>query len=62
MKHPSLRRTVVLSGPRRVGKTTILYQMIAALLKAGTPPQAVLYASLDHPLPAQGVPGRRRTP
>ncbi|HHW14050.1 MAG TPA: ATP-binding protein [Firmicutes bacterium] len=58
MKHPSLRRTVVLSGPRRVGKTTILYQMIAALLQAGTPPQAVLYASLDHPLLKLGGLGR----
>lgn len=45
-----IRRTVVLSGTRRVGKTTILYQMIDALLKRGVPPQKILYASLDHPV------------
>ena len=27
LKHPSIRRFVVLSGVRRVGKTTILYQI-----------------------------------
>ncbi|MDR2670738.1 MAG: AAA family ATPase, partial [Oscillospiraceae bacterium] len=29
--HKSIRRFAVLSGPRRVGKTTILYQMIDKL-------------------------------
>lgn len=45
-----IRRTVVLSGTRRVGKTTILYQMIDTLLKRGISPQKILYASLDHPV------------
>ena len=45
-----IRRTVVLSGTRRVGKTTILYQMIDALLKRGIAPQKILYVSLDHPV------------
>ena len=31
----TIRRTVVLSGTRRVGKTTIEYQMIEALLNSG---------------------------
>ena len=33
-----IRRTVVLTGTRRVGKTTIEYQMIDALLKKGIAP------------------------
>ncbi|MDI6871182.1 MAG: ATP-binding protein [Bacillota bacterium] len=50
LRHAPLRRAVVLSGPRRVGKTTILYQLIAELLQAGLSSSAVLYVSLDHPL------------
>ena len=45
-----IRRTVVPSGTRRVGKTTILYQIIDTLLKRGVPPQKILYISLDHPV------------
>ncbi len=46
----NLRRTIVLSGTRRVGKTTIQYQMIDALLKRGVPPQKIVFISLDHPM------------
>ena len=35
-----IRRSVVLTGTRRVGKTTIQYQMIEALLKSGVAPDA----------------------
>lgn len=50
--HRTLRRAVLLSGPRRVGKTTVLRQ-IANHLALGdgsqwTPP-SVLYLSLDNP-------------
>lgn len=45
-----LRRTVVLTGARRVGKTTIQYQMISTLLKKGVPPQKIVFVSLDHPM------------
>ena len=45
-----IRRTVVLTGTRRVGKTTIEYQMIDALLKDGVLPQQILFVSLDHPI------------
>ena len=45
-----LRRTVVLTGTRRVGKTTIQYQMIDTLLKRGVPPQKIVFISLDHPM------------
>jgi len=48
--HPDLNRFVVLSGARRVGKTTLLYQLIEKLLSQGTAPQNILYVSFDHPL------------
>jgi predicted AAA+ superfamily ATPase len=50
MEHDSIRRFVVLSGARRVGKTTILYQMIQRLLSKGINPRNILYVSLDNPI------------
>lgn len=45
-----LRRTVVLTGTRRVGKTTIQYQMIDTLLRRGIQPQRIVFISMDHPM------------
>lgn len=45
-----LRRTVVLTGTRRVGKTTIQYQMIDTLLKRRISPQSIVFISMDHPM------------
>ena len=45
-----IRRIVVLTGTRRVGKTTIQYQMIEELLKRGVPPQKIVFISMDHPM------------
>ena len=50
LEDQSLKRAVLLSGPRRVGKTTVLQQMALALVQDGTDPQSILYLSLDHPL------------
>ena len=50
LSHESIRRTVILTGARRVGKTTIQYQTIDRLLKSGVKPQQVVFISLDHPL------------
>ena len=50
LEQRDLRRTVVLTGTRRVGKTTIQYQMIDTLLKRGVPPQRIVFISLDHPM------------
>lgn len=47
--HP-LRRIIFLSGARRVGKTTLIYQTIAQLLEQGVPGKNILYVSFDHPL------------
>lgn len=46
----SIRRIVVMTGTRRVGKTTIEYQMIEHLLKRGVPPQKIVFISMDHPM------------
>ncbi len=47
---PAIRRLVVLTGTRRVGKTTIQYQMIDELLRRGVPPQKIIFISMDHPM------------
>lgn len=48
--HSDLRRHVILSGARRVGKTTILYQMIEELINKGIDAKRIIYISFDHPL------------
>ncbi len=50
LKHKSIRRFVVLSGVRRVGKTTILYQIMDNLIKEGVNPKNILYATFDNPI------------
>lgn len=46
----SLKRAILLSGLRRVGKTTILQQMAMDSIEGGGNPRAILYLSLDHPI------------
>ncbi len=46
----SIRRAVVLMGPRRVGKTVMIYHAIEALLRSGVEPRNILYLSLETPL------------
>lgn len=50
LNHKSIRRFVVLSGVRRVGKTTILYQMMEHLMDEGVPPRNILYVTFDNPI------------
>ena len=50
LEQTDIKRTVVLTGTRRVGKTTIQYQMIDTLLKKGVNPQKIVFISLDHHL------------
>ena len=47
---PPAHRAVMLSGPRQVGKTTLLLQIIDQLIKDGVPPANILYATFDHPI------------
>ena len=50
LEEKDIRRLVVLTGTRRVGKTTIQYQMIESLLEAGVSPQRIVFVSMDHPM------------
>ena len=45
-----IRRFVLLSGARRVGKTTIIYQLINELLNKGVNEKNIFYVSLDNPI------------
>ncbi len=46
----SHRRFQVIIGPRRVGKTTALYQTVRHLLQSGVDQNQILWLRLDHPL------------
>ena len=46
----SIRRSVILCGARRTGKTTIMYQAIHNLLENKISPKKILFISFDHPL------------
>lgn len=46
----SVRRAVVLMGPRRVGKTVMIHHTIQELIKRGASPTALCYLSVDHPI------------
>ena len=50
LEDTTLRRAILLSGPRRVGKTTVLQQTAQSLVQEGHDPKSILYLSLDHPL------------
>jgi predicted AAA+ superfamily ATPase len=45
-----VNRAIVLMGPRRVGKTVMVYHSIKGLIKDGIPPQNILYLSLETPI------------
>ena len=48
--HANPRRFQLVLGPRRVGKTTCLYQAVRHLLGAGVDPKRIWWLRLDHPL------------
>lgn len=50
VRESSVRRAVVLMGPRRVGKTVLIHHAIRDLLDHGVRPQNICYVSVDHPL------------
>lgn len=47
--HDRPRRFHLVLGPRRVGKTTVMYQTVRHLLEAGVPPERVWWLRMDHP-------------
>jgi uncharacterized protein len=44
------RRFHLVLGPRRVGKTTVMYQTVRHLIEAGTPPERLWWLRMDHPV------------
>ena len=46
----SVRRAIVLMGPRRVGKTVMVYHSIRLLLDIGFSAKNILYVSLETPI------------
>jgi hypothetical protein len=44
------RQVVLIQGPRRVGKTSLMFQLIHHLIRTGVDPKHILYASMDDPL------------
>ncbi|MBT4265234.1 MAG: ATP-binding protein [Deltaproteobacteria bacterium] len=46
----SVNRAVISMGPRRVGKTVMVYQAVERLIARGINPQHIVYASLETPL------------
>lgn len=50
LRHKSIRRFAVLSGVRRVGKTTIMYQIIDKLINEGVNSKNILYVTFDNPI------------
>lgn len=45
----SIRRAVILMGPRRVGKTVMIYHAINALLESGISPHQIAFISVENP-------------
>ena len=45
-----LRRSVILMGPRRVGKTVMMFHTIERLIESGVPAQNIVYISVETPI------------
>lgn len=45
-----VRRAIILMGPRRVGKTVMLYHTIRRLIDDGVSPQNIIYISVETPI------------
>lgn len=50
VEETDVRRSVVLMGPRRVGKTVMLFHSIQRLIDGGIPPLQILYANIENPV------------
>jgi len=50
VSNPPAHRAIMLSGPRQVGKTTLLLQTIEHLINEGISPTDILYVTFDHPI------------
>ena len=45
-----IRRAVVLMGPRRVGKTVMLYHMVQDMMENGINPQKIIFITIENPI------------
>lgn len=45
-----IRRAVVLMGPRRVGKTVMLYHMVQELIDHGANPKKIVFITIENPI------------
>lgn len=50
VKDTDIRRAVVLMGPRRVGKTVMMFHAIDQLLEEGINPQQIFFVGIDNPI------------
>ena len=50
VKEMSIKRALVLMGPRRVGKTVMLFHSIHQLLEEDTNPQKIFFIGIDNPI------------
>lgn len=50
VKERNVRRALVLMGPRRVGKTVMLYHSIQQLLELGEDPHKIFFIGIDNPI------------
>jgi len=50
IENSKIRRAVVLMGPRRVGKTVMLYHSIQKLINDGVDPLSIFYISIETPI------------
>src|SRR5437773_592693 len=50
VKQKSPARALLLMGPRRVGKTVILYQSIQKLIKEGFDAKSLCYINVENPI------------
>ena len=50
VKEREIRRAVVLMGPRRVGKTVLLYHMVQELIDSGTSPNKIIFITIENPI------------
>ncbi len=53
LAHDDPHRFQLVLGPRRVGKTTALYQSVRHLIDSGVEPRSIWWLRLDHPLLVQ---------
>ena len=50
VRNNDIRRSTILMGPRRVGKTVMMYHSIQQLIEDGVSPQNIIYISVETPI------------